>query len=143
LIAKGKQDKLPKEDTNKLKDMIDQVCKKGFKLPLGDDRSEFITLLQMYAIVEKVRIQILEIADGIGDQVDILSLPLLSFGLTYRELAAFPLLKDITSMIKGIDHGSFLLRDFLGELKALQKDVAAYSREQPNILVLSLCNIRQ
>jgi hypothetical protein len=123
-----KQDKLPKEDADKLKDMIDHVDrKKGLKLLLEDGRFKFITLHQMYAIVE--------IADGVGDQVDILAPALLSFGLTYQELAAFPLLKDITAMIKGIDCGSFLLGDFLIALRALQKDVAVYGREQPNILV--------
>jgi hypothetical protein len=97
----------------------------------------------MYAIIDKVRteklndkdVQILEIADGVGDQVDILALPLPSFGPTYRELATFPLLKDITAMIKGMDRGGFLLRDFLMASRALQKDVAAYSQEHPNILV--------
>jgi hypothetical protein len=38
-------------------------------------------------------------------------------------------------MIKGMDCGGFLLREFLMALRALQKDVAAYSREHPNILV--------
>jgi hypothetical protein len=60
---------------------------------------------------------------------------LLTFGPTYRELATFPLLKDITAMIKGMDRGGFLLGEFLMVLRALQKDVAAYRQEHPNVLV--------
>jgi hypothetical protein len=44
---------------------------------------------------------------------------LLILGLTYRELPTFPLLKDITAMIKGMDRGGFLLGDFLIALRAL------------------------
>ncbi|KAJ7796065.1 hypothetical protein B0H14DRAFT_2916764 [Mycena olivaceomarginata] len=128
LIAKGKQDKLPKEDADKLKDMIDHIDrKKGLKLPLDDGGFEFITFHQMYAIIDKVRteklndkdVQILEIADGVGDQVDILAQPLQTF-----------------AMIKGMDRGGFLLGEFLMALRALQKDVAANRWEHTNILII-------
>jgi hypothetical protein len=80
------------EDADKLKDMIDHIDRrKGLKLPLDDGGFEFITFHQMYAIIDKVQteklndkdVQILEIADGVGDQVDILAQPLPTFGPTY------------------------------------------------------------